>query len=168
MPCTDVERESSAVQQVASGSRHARGRFQEGNGRTRRAHQLVALILALQRWSRDRQYLRLEGAVDPRKRQKDIGGRRAAATGCSLCSLTPAGSDAFNDPRGGGPQVYLISTRAGNLGVNLVAATRVIMFDCSWNPADDSQAVCRAHRFGQKRRVFVYRCAWLGARLSYP
>ncbi|EJS41615.1 isw2p [Saccharomyces arboricola H-6] len=53
--------------------------------------------------------------------------------------------------------VFLLTTRAGGLGINLVAADTVILFDSDWNPQADLQAMDRAHRIGQKKQVHVYR-----------
>lgn len=53
--------------------------------------------------------------------------------------------------------IFLLSTRAGGLGINLTAADTVIFYDCDWNPSNDQQAMDRAHRLGQKRQVTVYR-----------
>ncbi|WFD31299.1 Putative DNA helicase ino80 [Malassezia sp. CBS 17886] len=53
--------------------------------------------------------------------------------------------------------VFLLSTRAGGLGINLTAADTVIFFDHDWNPSNDSQAMDRAHRLGQTKQVTVYR-----------
>jgi DNA helicase INO80 len=53
--------------------------------------------------------------------------------------------------------VFLLSTRAGGLGINLTAADTVIFYDSVWNPTIDSQAMDRAHRLGQTRQVTVYR-----------
>lgn len=53
--------------------------------------------------------------------------------------------------------VFLLSTRAGGLGINLTAADTVVFFDSDWNPTIDSQAMDRAHRLGQTRQVTVYR-----------
>ena len=53
--------------------------------------------------------------------------------------------------------VFLLSTRAGGLGINLVAADTVIIFDSDWNPQNDLQAMARCHRIGQQQEVKVYR-----------
>lgn len=62
----------------------------------------------------------------------------------------------FNTP--GSPDfAFLLSTRAGGLGINLETADTVIIFDSDWNPQNDLQAMARAHRIGQKSHVSVYR-----------
>ncbi|CAL8102832.1 unnamed protein product [Calicophoron daubneyi] len=53
--------------------------------------------------------------------------------------------------------VFLLSTRAGGLGINLTAADTVIFYDSDWNPTVDQQAMDRAHRLGQTKPVTVYR-----------
>ncbi|PXF46259.1 putative DNA helicase INO80 [Gracilariopsis chorda] len=53
--------------------------------------------------------------------------------------------------------IFLLSTRAGGVGLNLTAADTVIFFDSDWNPTQDLQAMDRAHRLGQERPVTVYR-----------
>ncbi|KAI0945925.1 hypothetical protein AcV7_010039 [Taiwanofungus camphoratus] len=60
-------------------------------------------------------------------------------------------------------QVFLISTKAGGLGINLTKATTVIMFDSDWNPQNDLQAIARAHRIGQTKVVKVYRLICQGS-----
>jgi chromodomain-helicase-DNA-binding protein 1 len=52
---------------------------------------------------------------------------------------------------------FILSTRAGGLGINLMTADTVIIFDSDWNPQADLQAMARAHRIGQKKPVTVYR-----------
>lgn len=64
--------------------------------------------------------------------------------------------DRFNAP--GAPQfAFLLSTRAGGLGINLATADTVIIYDSDWNPHNDIQAFSRAHRIGQANTVMIYR-----------
>lgn len=51
---------------------------------------------------------------------------------------------------------FLLSTRAGGLGINLATADTVIIFDSDWNPQNDLQAQARAHRIGQKNQVWTF------------
>jgi superfamily II DNA/RNA helicase len=64
--------------------------------------------------------------------------------------------DRFNAPNA--PQFcFLLSTRAGGLGINLATADTVIIYDSDWNPHNDIQAFSRAHRIGQQNKVMIYR-----------
>ncbi|KRX00932.1 P-loop containing nucleoside triphosphate hydrolase [Pseudocohnilembus persalinus] len=63
-------------------------------------------------------------------------------------AFTAEGSDKF---------IFLLSTRAGGLGINLYTADTVVLYDSDWNPQQDLQAIDRAHRIGQKNEVMVYR-----------
>lgn len=80
--------------------------------------------------------LRLDGSMNVNKRQKLV--------------------DKFNDPDGG-QFVFLLSSKAGGCGINLIGANRLILFDPDWNPAADQQALARVWRDGQKKDCFVYR-----------
>lgn len=53
--------------------------------------------------------------------------------------------------------VFLLSTRAGGVGINLASADTVIIYDLDWNPQQDAQAIARSHRFGQDKKVLVFR-----------
>jgi len=81
-------------------------------------------------------FLRLDGSTHPKRRRIDIA------------RFSAPDSDHL---------IYLISNRAGGLGLNLQVADTVIHFDTDWNPQADLQAQARAHRIGQKKEVKVYR-----------
>ncbi|KAF7294844.1 SNF2 family domain-containing protein [Mycena indigotica] len=81
-------------------------------------------------------YFRLDGSLSIGKRQKMV--------------------DLFNDPEGK-EFVFLLSSKAGGCGINLIGANRLILFDPDWNPAADQQALARVWRDGQKKECFVYR-----------
>jgi DNA repair and recombination RAD54-like protein len=81
-------------------------------------------------------HLRLDGSDPVAKRQKLV--------------------DKFNNPEG--PEfVFLLSSKAGGCGLNLIGANRLVLFDPDWNPAADQQALARVWRDGQKKDCFVYR-----------
>ncbi|XP_071859810.1 ATP-dependent helicase brm-like [Bombus fervidus] len=97
--------------------------------------QLMTIMEDYLNW-RGFKYLRLDGAT----KAEDRGGLLKK----------------FNDP-GSEYFLFLLSTRAGGLGLNLQAADTVIIFDSDWNPHQDLQAQDRAHRIGQKNEVRVIR-----------
>ncbi|PFH38568.1 SWI2/SNF2-containing protein RAD54 [Besnoitia besnoiti] len=63
----------------------------------------------------------------------------------------------FNDPMNPQGFVFLLSSKAGGCGVNLIGANRLVLFDPDWNPANDKQALARVWRDGQKKTCYVYR-----------
>ena len=79
---------------------------------------------------------RLDGTMSINKRQKLV--------------------DRFNDPEGK-EFIFLLSSKAGGCGLNLIGANRLVLFDPDWNPASDQQALARVWRDGQKKSCFVYR-----------
>merc|ERR1719361_1761553 len=58
---------------------------------------------------------------------------------------------------------FLLSTRAGGLGINLATADTVFIYDSDWNPHNDIQAFSRAHRIGQQNKVMIYRFVTKGS-----
>ena len=53
--------------------------------------------------------------------------------------------------------IFMLSSKAGGCGLNLIGANRLVMFDPDWNPANDEQAMARCWRDGQKKQCFIYR-----------
>jgi transcriptional regulator ATRX len=82
------------------------------------------------------EYFRFDGSTDAIKRAKYV--------------------NEFNNPDSR-VKLFLISTKAGGIGINLIGANRVILFDASWNPVHDLQSIFRVYRLGQKKPVFIYR-----------
>ncbi|KAL0237550.1 hypothetical protein PCE1_000944 [Barthelona sp. PCE] len=82
-------------------------------------------------------YARLDGTVNVGKRKAII--------------------EYFSDKSEDSPFIFLLTTKVANLGLNLHAADRVIIFDPDWNPTVDQQSRDRAHRMGQESKVHVYR-----------
>ncbi|EPE03378.1 dna repair and recombination protein rad54 [Ophiostoma piceae UAMH 11346] len=80
--------------------------------------------------------LRLDGTMTVNKRKKLV--------------------DKFNDPASE-EFIFLLSSKAGGCGINLIGANRLVLFDPDWNPAADQQALARVWRDGQKKDCFVYR-----------
>ena len=66
----------------------------------------------------------------------------------SCARITAQGSPTF---------AFLLSTRAGGLGINLATADTVVIYDSDWNPHNDIQAFSRAHRIGQANKVMIFR-----------
>lgn len=64
--------------------------------------------------------------------------------------------DDINNPTSG-TFLFMLSSKAGGCGLNLIGANRLVMFDPDWNPANDDQAMARVWRDGQKKPCFVYR-----------
>lgn len=85
---------------------------------------------------REYEYCRIDGSTDHEERIKAI--------------------DEYNKPDSS-KFIFLLTTRAGGLGINLTTADVVVLFDSDWNPQADLQAMDRAHRIGQKKQVKVFR-----------
>jgi len=86
-------------------------------------------------------YVRLDGSMSIKKRAKVV--------------------DEFNNPTSS-HFIFMLSSKAGGCGLNLIGANRLVMFDPDWNPANDEQAMARVWRDGQKKICFIYRMLALG------
>ncbi|KAI0700892.1 P-loop containing nucleoside triphosphate hydrolase protein [Cytidiella melzeri] len=85
-----------------------------------------------------------------------------------LDGSTPAGKrqDFVNDFNKASQKqrfVFLLSSKAGGVGLNLIGASRLCLIDSDWNPSHDLQSMARIHRDGQKRPVFIYRFLTAGS-----
>ncbi|KAL9924689.1 DNA repair and recombination protein RAD54-like [Glossina fuscipes] len=87
-------------------------------------------------------YVRLDGSMSIKKRSKVV--------------------EQFNDPNVEG-FLFMLSSKAGGCGLNLIGANRLFMFDPDWNPANDEQAMARVWRDGQKKPCFIYRLVATGS-----
>ena len=88
-------------------------------------------------------YLRLDGTTPTSKRQGLV--------------------DQFNNSNANRYFAFLLSAKSGGAGINLIGASRLILFDVDWNPSTDEQAMARIHRDGQKRHCRIYRLLTQGA-----
>ena len=98
---------------------------------------LMSDILETEGW----RFERLDGSVSGTERQRAID------------RFSDKNSDSF---------IFILSTRAGGVGINLTAADTVIVFDPDWNPQNDVQAMARVHRIGQTKTVQIYKLCTKG------
>ncbi|TFK25490.1 RAD54B protein [Coprinopsis marcescibilis] len=87
-------------------------------------------------------FYRLDGQTPQQKRQEYV--------------------NAFNKSTQRGGFIFLLSSKAGGVGINLIGGSRLFLIDSDWNPSHDLQAMARCHRDGQKRHVFIYRLVTAG------
>jgi len=113
-------------------------RLQQRGSRVLIFSQMTRLLDILEDYMmyRGYKYCRIDGSTDGETREDHID------------SFNKEGSEKF---------AFLLSTRAGGLGINLATADTVIIYDSDWNPQMDLQAMDRAHRIGQKKEVQVFR-----------
>ena len=113
-------------------------RFRETGDRVLIFSQMVIMLNIIEEYLRLRRfpYQRLDGSIGSDKRQQAINSFNAPDS-VDFC--------------------FLLSTKAGGLGINLQTANRVIIYDSDFNPQNDLQAIARAHRIGQKEEVKIFR-----------
>ncbi|XP_063696815.1 DNA repair and recombination protein RAD54-like [Culicoides brevitarsis] len=87
-------------------------------------------------------YVRLDGTMTIKKRAKVV--------------------ESFNKPESK-EFIFMLSSKAGGCGLNLIGANRLVMFDPDWNPANDEQAMARVWRDGQKKPCYIYRMLATGS-----
>lgn len=102
-------------------------------------------------WKRNFEYLRIDGSTNANER-----GELVRNFNDNFDTRIDNGNP-FVHNKIENSKVFLISSKAGGVGINLVAANRVVIFDSHWNPAIDLQALYRCYRYGQTKHVFAYR-----------
>ncbi|KPM05483.1 hypothetical protein QR98_0039470 [Sarcoptes scabiei] len=103
---------------------------------------LIEKMIDREGWHRNSDYFRIDGGVSVEDRHESM--------------------KKFNDMKNLRARLMLISIKAGGIGINLIGANRCVLFDCSWNPATDLQAIFRVFRLGQTKPVFIYRLVAYG------
>ncbi|XP_067934521.1 DNA repair and recombination protein RAD54B-like [Watersipora subatra] len=86
-------------------------------------------------------FLRLDGQTPVQKRQQLVDKFNSSFSDCNI---------------------FLLSSKAGGVGLNLIGANRLVLYDIDWNPANDLQAMSRVWRDGQKKPVYIYRLLTTG------
>jgi SNF2 family DNA or RNA helicase len=93
------------------------------------------------------------GFLDKVRQRMDLAGIKY----CYLDGSTRDRPAVLDEFKSGSAPVFLISLKAGGVGLNLTEADYCILLDPWWNPATEAQAIDRVHRIGQTRKVMVYR-----------
>jgi DNA repair and recombination protein RAD54B len=93
-------------------------------------------------------WCRLDGDTDSSKRQQIVD--KFNSVDANICCTLPR-------PNSTDIVAFLLSSKSGGCGLNLVGASRLILYDVDWNPSNDLQSMARIHRDGQKRTVYIYR-----------
>ncbi len=102
-------------------------------------------------------YVRLDGSMSIKKRQKIVDRfndpmvSRTDLLLCMHCVWVASTSPLLQ----GLEFIFMLSSKAGGCGLNLIGANRLVMFDPDWNPANDDQAMARVWRDGQKKQVCI-------------
>lgn len=102
-------------------------------------------------------FLRLDGSTPAAKRQDLVDGfnKTDSTAACkslisSLVFYVQCLMELYS-------VAFLLSAKSGGAGINLIGASRLVLYDLDWNPATDQQAMARIHRDGQRREVRIYR-----------
>eukprot|EP00099_Drosophila_melanogaster_P013779 NP_476661.1 okra [Drosophila melanogaster] len=116
----------------------------EGNDKVVLISNYTQTLDLFEQLARKRKYgfVRLDGTMSIKKRSKVV--------------------DRFNDPESDS-FLFMLSSKAGGCGLNLIGANRLFMFDPDWNPANDEQAMARVWRDGQKKPCYIYRLVASGS-----